>query len=173
MKDLLYKGLEIKDGPYIIRYPRGLGEGTAWRGIPAEIVEIGKSERLLEGSEVAVLALGPVAHRALEAAMRLEKETGKRPSVYNVRFLKPFDLNMMEEISAFKAIITVEDGALIGGLFSEVSEYVSSHGLKSIVKGLGVPDKFISQAPVREQRELCGLDADSIYSSILKLLKNN
>ena len=173
LKDLLYKGLEIKDGPYIIRYPRGLGEGSAWRGIPADMVEIGKSERLLEGSEVAVLALGPVAHRALEAAMRLEKETGKRPSVYNVRFLKPFDLHMMEEISAFKAIITVEDGALMGGLFSEVSEYVSSHGLKSIVKGLGVPDKFISQAPVKEQRELCGLDADSIYSSILKLLKNN
>ena len=148
-KDMLFKGLEIKDGPYIIRYPRGLGEGSAWRGIPAEIVEIGKSERLLEGSEVAVLALGPVAHRTLEAAMRLEKETGKRPSVYNVRFLKPFDLDMMEEISAFKAIITVEDGALKGGLFSEVSEYVASRGLDILVKGAGTPDRFLKTAKPR------------------------
>lgn len=161
-KDLLHKGLEIKDGPYIIRYPRGLGEGIAWRDLPASKVEIGKSEKLLQGSDVAVLALGPVAHRALEAALRIQEETGKCPSVYDVRFLKPFDNKMMEEISSFKAILTVEDGALKGGLFSEVSEYVASRGLEIIVKGAGVPDRFITQDSQAAQRLACGLDADSI-----------
>ena len=169
LKDLLYKGLEIKDGPYIIRYPRGLGEGIAWRDVPASKVEIGKSEKLLQGSDVAVLALGPVAHRALEAASRIQEESGKCPSVYNVRFLKPFDLGMMEEISSFKAILTVEDGALKGGLFSEVSEYVASRGLEIIVKGAGVPDEFIPQDSQAAQRACCGLDTDSIRAALAGL----
>ena len=101
--------------------------------------------------------------------MRLEKETGKRPSVYNVRFLKPFDLDMMEEISAFKAIITVEDGALKGGLFSEVSEYVASRGLDILVKGAGTPDRFIPQDSQTSQRAACGLDADSLLASMRTL----
>ncbi len=165
-KDLLYKGLEIKDGPYIIRYPRGLGEGTAWKDVPASKIEIGKSERLLQGSDVAVLALGPVAHRALEAASRIQEESGKCPSVYNVRFLKPFDLGMMEEISSFKAILTIEDGTMKGGLFSEVSEYVASRGLEIIVKGAGVPDEFIPQDTQAAQRACCGLDTDSIRTTL-------
>ncbi|MBP5172587.1 MAG: 1-deoxy-D-xylulose-5-phosphate synthase [Bacteroidales bacterium] len=173
LKDLLYKGLEITNGPYIIRYPRGLGEGTRWKDLEPSPISIGKGEKLLEGSEVAVLALGPSVNKALEAAGRIKEDTGICPAVYNVRFLKPFDKEILDGLSGFKAILTVEDGSVRGGLFSEVSEYVSSHGLKSIVKGLGVPDKFISQAPVREQRRLCGLDADGIYSSILELLKNN
>jgi len=173
LKDMLYRGLDITKGPYIIRYPRGLGEGVSWRDIPPSTIEIGKSERLLEGKDVAVLALGPVAHRALEAARKIQEETGLCPAVYNVRFLKPLDLAMMEDISGFKAIVTIEDGALKGGLFGEVSEYVASRGLKAIVKGLGVPDEFITQAPVGEQRQRCGLDTESVYSTILKLLKNN
>ena len=173
LKDLLYKGLEVKEGPYIIRYPRGLGEGVEWREEEPSPVEIGKGEKLLNGEDVAILALGPVVNRAVEAAMRLEKEIGKRPSVYNMRFLKPFDTELMEMVSGAKAILTIEDGALKGGLFSEVSEYAASRGLKATVKGLGVPDRFISQAPVGEQRRNCGLDSESIFSELLELFKNN
>ncbi|MBR5661685.1 MAG: 1-deoxy-D-xylulose-5-phosphate synthase [Bacteroidales bacterium] len=169
LKDLLYKGLEITDGPYIIRYPRGLGEKAEWRDIPPSPIEVGKSERLLEGSKVAILALGPSVNRAVEAAGRFKAKTGECPSVYNVRFLKPFDLGMMEEISRFKAIITVEDGALKGGLFSEVSEYVASRGLDILVKGAGIPDHFISQDSQASQRAACGLDTDSIQASLENL----
>ena len=173
LRDMLYKGLEIKDGPYIIRYPRGKGEGVQWRAKEPEPIETGKSERILEGSDVAVLAIGPSCYRALEAARKLEEETGKRPSVYNVRFLKPFDLNMMNELSSFRAVLTVEDGALKGGLFSEVSEYVALHRQGCLVKGLGVPDIFISQATVAEQHQRCGTDCGTILSVLRDLFKNN
>ena len=173
LKDMLYMGLDITDGPLIIRYPRGLGEGVRWKDEEPSAITIGKSEKLLEGSKVAVLAIGPVARRAMEAASRIKEETGKSPAVYNVRFLKPIDLGMMEEISDFETIITLEDGSLKGGLYGEVCEYVSGHGLRATVKGFGAPDRFIAQAPVAEQRKNCGLDSGSIYTELSRLFKNN
>ena len=173
LRDLLWMGLGISDGPYIIRYPRGTGEGVQWRDSEPSKIEAGKAELLLEGSEVAVLALGPSAHRAAEAARRLKEDTGYCPEVWNVRFLKPFDTDMLEHLKDFRAILTIEDGALKGGLFSEVSEYVSSHGMDVIVKGLGVPDRFIPHASAAEQRRSFGLDGEGIYSQLLRLYKNN
>ena len=173
LRDLLWMGLGISDGPYIIRYPRGTGEGVHWRDSEPSKIEAGKAELLLEGSEVAVLALGPSAHRATEAARRLKEDTGYCPEVWNVRFLKPFDTAMLEHLKDFRAILTIEDGALKGGLFSEVSEYVSSHGMDAIVKGIGVPDRFIPHASAAEQRRSFGLDGEGIYSQLLRLYKNN
>lgn len=173
LKDMLYMGLEITDGPYIIRYPRGLGEGVSWKDTIPSRLETGKSEKLMDGSSVAVLALGPVAHRAVDAASRIKKETGRNPIVYNVRFLKPFDMEMMEDVKDCSTIITLEDGALKGGLYDEVCEYVSGHGSKATVKGFGVPDRFMPQATVSQQRKACGLDAESIYSVLSGLFKNN
>ena len=173
LKDMLYMGLEITDGPYIIRYPRGLGEGASWKDAIPSRLEAGKSEKLTDGSSVAVLALGPVVHRAMEAASRIKEETGRNPIVYNVRFLKPFDLEMMEDVKDCGTIITLEDGALKGGLYDEVCEYVSGHGIKATVKGFGVPDRFMPQATVSQQRKACGLDVESIYSVLSGLFKNN
>ena len=173
LRDLLWMGMGISDGPYIIRYPRGTGEGVPWRDSEPSKIEAGKAELLLEGSEVAVLALGPSAHRATEAARRLKEDTGYCPEVWNVRFLKPFDTAMLEHLKDFRAILTIEDGALKGGLFSEVSEYVSSHGMDAIVKGIGVPDRFIPHASAAEQRRSFGLDGEGIYSQLLRLYKNN
>lgn len=166
LKNLLYAGLEIKNGPLIIRYPRGLGEGRDWNNARPEPLTIGKGEKLADGEEVAILALGPVANRAMEAAERLRNETGRGPAIFNVRFLKPFDTAILEEAASFRHIMTLEDGCLKGGLFSEVSEYVASRGLDIEVKGVGIPDKFIAQAQVSRQREACGLNTDKIYSEI-------
>lgn len=171
LKRLLYTGMNIKEGPFVIRYPRGLGEGTDWMNAGPDPMEIGKGERLMDGEKVAVLALGPVANRAVEAAERLRKETGTGPAIFNVIFLKPFDTSILEEAARFRNILTLEDGCLKGGLFSEVSEYVASRGLDITVKGLGIPDRFITQAPVTRQRELCGLDTERIYSEIAGLFQ--
>ena len=173
LKRLLYTGMEIKEGPLVIRYPRGIGEGVGWREAAPEPLAIGKGERLANGEKVAVLALGPVANRAAEAAERLRKETGRGPAIFNVVFLKPFDAAILEEASRFERIITLEDGCLKGGLFSEVSEYVASRGLDIKVTGIGIPDRFIAQAPVTLQREECGLDTERIYSELASLFKNS
>lgn len=173
LKRLLYTGLDIKEGPLVIRYPRGVGEGTDWRRYAPVPMEIGKGERLADGERVAVLALGPVANRAVEAAERLRKETGSGPVIFNVIFLKPFDAAILEEASRFDRIITLEEGSLKGGLFSEVSEYVASRGLDIQVTGIGMPDRFITQATVASQREECGLDAERIYSELAPIFKNS
>ena len=173
LKRLLYTGMKIKEGPLVIRYPRGVGEGVGWRDAAPEPLAIGKGERLANGEKVAVLALGPVANRAAEAAERLRKETGRGPAIFNVVFLKPFDAAILEEASRFERIITLEDGCLKGGLFSEVSEYVASRGLDIKVTGIGIPDRFIAQAPVTLQREECGLDTKRIYSELASLFKNS
>ena len=173
LKRLLYTGLDIKEGPLVIRYPRGVGEGTDWRRSAPVSMEIGKGERLADGERVAVLALGPVANRAVEAAERLRKETGSGPVIFNVIFLKPFDAAILEEASRFDRIITLEEGSLKGGLFSEVSEYVASRGLDIQVTGIGMPDRFITQATVASQREECGLDAERIYSELAPIFKNS
>lgn len=169
LKSLLYAGLGLENGPLIIRYPRGLGEGLDWEGTDPEPMEIGKGEKLTEGNDVAVIALGPVANRAMEAAERLRKETGQGPTIFNARFLKPFDLQILKEATRFKHIVTLEDGCLKGGLYSEVSEYVASCSPGIRVKGLGIPDRFITQAPVGRQREICGLSTERIYSEIKEL----
>lgn len=169
LKRLLYTGMNIKEGPFVIRYPRGLGEGTDWMNARPDPMEIGKGERLMDGEKVAVLALGPVANRAVEAAERLRKETGTGPAIFNVIFLKPFDTSILEEAVRFKRILTLEDGCLKGGLFSEVSEYVASRGLDVEVACAGIPDKFITQAPVALQKEACGLSTERIYSEIERL----
>lgn len=169
LKRLLYTGMNIKEGPFVIRYPRGLGEGTDWMNAGPDPMEIGKGERLMDGEKVAVLALGPVANRAVEAAERLRKETGTGPAIFNVIFLKPFDTSILEEAVRFKRILTLEDGCLKGGLFSEVSEYVASRGLDVEVACAGIPDKFITQAPVSLQKEACGLSTERIYSEIERL----
>ncbi len=169
LKRLLYTGMNIKEGPFVIRYPRGLGEGTDWMNAGPDPMETGKGERLMDGEKVAVLALGPVANRAVEAAERLRKETGTGPAIFNVIFLKPFDTSILEEAVRFKRILTLEDGCLKGGLFSEVSEYVASRGLDVEVACAGIPDKFITQAPVALQKEACGLSTERIYSEIERL----
>ena len=171
LKRLLYTGLNINEGPLVIRYPRGLGEGTDWRLADPDPLQIGKGEKLMDGEQVAVLALGPVANRAVEAAERLRNEAGSCPAIFNIIFLKPFDTDILEEASRFRHIVTLEDGSLKGGLFSEVSEYVASHGLDIEVSGIGIPDKFISQASVTRQREECGLDTERIYSKLSGLFQ--
>lgn len=172
LKDLMYSGLSIKGGPYIIRYPRGCGEGLDWRHHDFETMVPGRGRKLREGSGVAILAAGPCAYRAVEAADRIKAETGTGPAVYDMIYVKPVDKGILEEAaSGFSTILTVEDGCLKGGLFSEVAEYMADRDVK--VHGAGIPDRFIIQDRQDAQREECGIDSGSIYERIVELIKNN
>lgn len=151
------------DCPYIIRYPRGCGEGTDWKAEEAgRYIARGRGEQVLKGSRLAVLALGPSVHRAVEAAKECTVELGFTPAVFNMRFLKPFDENLMDKACGFEALVTVEDGAVKGGLWSEVLEYLCRKGISRPVIPLGIPDRFIGQDSQASQRAECGLDAKGI-----------
>ena len=172
LKQLMYTGLSLKDGPLIIRYPRGIGEGEPWREAPFQALPIGKGEKLLDGEGVAILGLGPVVNRAREAALKYKAETGKAPAVYDMRFLKPLDCAILEVVAGFKSIITVEDGCLKGGLFGAVSEYFAGKADAPLVKGVGIPDRYMTQDTQKAQRAACGLDEDSLLELVRELMKN-
>ena len=171
LKNLMYTGLTMKGGPYIIRYPRGCGEGVDWKDVPFENLLVGRGEKLLEGKDVAILALGPVANRALEAALRHKTDYWVAPSVYDMRWLKPLDTNILEAVSRCRVVITLEDGTLKGGLFSAVCEYFAGRDEAPIVKGLGIPDKFIAQDTQAAQWAECCLDTESIYGILVDVMK--
>ena len=172
LKRLMYTGLKASGGPFIIRYPRGVGEGAPWKEAPYEALPVGKGEKLMDGKSVAVLAIGPVANRALAAAQRFKADYWVGPAVYDMRFLKPLDTEILEEVSRFDAILTLEDGALKGGLYSAVCEYFSLRKDAPLVKGVGIPDSFIQQDSQKNQLADCGLDEESIFDFLRGMMKN-
>ena len=172
LKRLMYTGLSLKDSPLIIRYPRGIGEGVAWQEAPYEELPVGRGEKLLDGKGVAVLGLGPGVNRALAAALRCKEEGMQAPAVYDMRFLKPLDTDILEEVSKFKVLVTIEDGTLKGGLYGAVSEYFAGSSDAPVIKGVGIPDSFIPQDTQKAQRASCGMDEESLYILLAELLKN-
>lgn len=170
LKNAMYTGSLATEGPYIIRYPRGMGEGVDWKDEPYQMLPYGKGECLRDGRGVAILCLGPLASNAVEAAESLDKEGIISPAVYDMRYLKPLDTGIIDEaLEKAGAIITVEDGAVKGGLFGAVSEYVSGLGTGVTVDGIGIPDRFIQHARQSEEWAECGMDAEGIAEKIKKI----
>ncbi len=158
LKDMMYTAMLSDHGPFIIRYPRGNGEGTAWEDHEFALMPEGKGEILLEGTDVAVVGAGPVVNMALKAAFEMKADKGVNPSIYNIRYIKPVDEEMLAEIARkHKVVITVEDGTVVGGLHGVVAEYMSSLPVPVKVRAVGIPDEYISQGTQEELREECGL----------------
>ena len=172
LRRLMYTALEYPGGPFFIRYPRGAAEGVEWEKAEPQTFPIGKGEKLMDGKGVAVLAIGPVANRALEAARRHKTDYWVGPAVYDMRFLKPLDPDIMDEVAGYKAILTVEDGCLKGGLYGAVSEYFATMPDAPVIKGVGIPDRFVVQDTQKSQREECGLDAESLLDLLREMMKN-
>ena len=169
LKNLLYTAANTEHGPFVIRYPRGYGEGCKWKEAPFRILEPGKAEELAEGDSVAVIATGPCVSTALKAAAEFPGKVG----VYDFRYLKPFDSRMLEKLArAYRYIVTIEDGCLKGGLYGEVCECCASLGLSIPISGIGIADEFVAHATQAEQRALYGLDKESIVKKIQNLLEN-
>ncbi len=168
LKNLMYSASQHQEGPYIIRYPRGCGEGTDWRNSTFKNIDLGTGTRLRDGKNILILALGHCANRALEAA-----EQAGTGCVWDVRFLKPLDKHIKTEIESGKYthIITVEDGAIHGGLFSAVAEIASAANIDCKVHPLGIEDEFIHQGKQSIQRSKCGLTTDKILAKILEISK--
>ena len=153
------------DGPFAIRYPRGKGEGISADGAP-RILEIGRGEKLREGSDIVFISTGPIAAEVRKAIEQLEAE-GIDAAHYDMKFVKPLDTTLLREAAAKGvAIITVEDGTVIGGLGSAVADFLIQEGYGRLpIKKIGVGDRFIAQGSVAELRRLCGMDSQSIAAA--------
>lgn len=165
LKNMMYSAMLAEKGPYIIRYPRGYGEGVDWQGADFSVLEPGKGECLRKGDTIAVVCAGPVACRATKVADELKAESGWSPSIYNIRYIKPLDTELLEDLCRnYEEIITVEDGTIIGGLYGSVCEYAASLDVNIKIRGIGIPDRYINQATQEEQRSECGLTEERLKS---------
>ncbi|MBR6375702.1 MAG: 1-deoxy-D-xylulose-5-phosphate synthase [Alloprevotella sp.] len=167
LRRLMFTAQKPEKGTFVIRYPRGRGRIADWR-CPLEEIPIGKGRKMREGSDIAVVTLGPIGNLAADAIQALSKQPGA-PSVahYDLRFLKPLDEEMLHEIGEnFSRIVTVEDGVRMGGMGSAVLEWMADHGYKPEVKRLGLPDTFVEHGTVPELQSIVGIDAESIRKAI-------
>lgn len=165
LRHLMYTAQLPQSGPFVIRYPRGRGVQTDWRKTMQE-VKIGMGRCLAEGNGTAVLTLGPVGNITAEVVRELAAK-GLRVAHFDMRFLKPLDEEILQNVGEnFQRVVTIEDGALCGGLGSAVLEYFADHKMHPTVVRLGLPDRFIEHGKPEELRQLIGMDKDSIRKAI-------
>ena len=169
LRKLMYTAQLPDMGPFVIRYPRGRGVLTDWR-CNLEAIPVGKGRMLKDGKDLAVISLGPIGYKAKKSIERVESEKNVSIAHYDLRFVKPLDYEMLDSIGKrFKKILTIEDGVLAGGVGSAVMEFMSDNGYDVSIKRIGIKDNFVQHGSVDELYKICGLDEDSIYSSIIQL----
>ncbi len=159
---------EHLSGPVAIRYPRGRTPVTE----ESSPVVYGKGVRLLSGDKVAVLSLGALGNTAMEAIKALRDAGKGEIALYDMRWLKPLDEELLTEVaSRYETIVTLEDGMVAGGLGSAVLEWMADHGYAKRVVRLGVHDQFVEHGSTRELYQLLKLDKDGLCESLLQVLE--
>ena len=164
LRNLMYTAQLPNKGTFVIRYPRGNGVHAEWR-TPMKEVAVGTGRCLREGTELAIISFGPIGNEVVKVID--EMPTTKSVAHYDLRFVKPLDENMLQEIgNRFKKIITIEDGVRNGGMGSAVLEWLNDHKFYPQMVRMGLPDAFVEHGSVAQLRQLVGLDADSIRKEI-------
>jgi len=167
LRNLMYTAQLDGKGPFVIRYPRGHGVLTDWRNAFEEI-PVGTGRRLKDGKDMAVLTVGPIGNEAAKAVAEFEAGNGGvEVAHYDMRFIKPMDERLLEEIGRrYDRIITVEDGVRAGGFGSAVLEWMEDHGFSPRIKRLGLPDRFVEHGTVAQLQRITGIDKESIMRAI-------
>ena len=170
LRRLMYTAQLPGKGTFVIRYPRGCGVLTDWR-CPFEEIEVGTGRKLRDGTDIAILSIGPIGNTVEEAIKEIQEKTEPQLSIahYDMRFLKPLDEKMLKEIGErFKRIITIEDGVRNGGLGSAVLEWMNDHGYHPAITRMGLPDEFVEHGTVQELRHIVGIDKEAILKELAK-----
>jgi 1-deoxy-D-xylulose-5-phosphate synthase len=151
-----------QDHPVAVRYPRGAGVGVPVSDTLEEL-PWGRGEVRRRGARVAILAFGTLLHPALAAAEKLDA------TVADMKFIKPLDVELVLELArTHEAIVTVEEGATMGGAGSAVGEALAAAGLAVPMLQLGLPDRFVEHGDPGKLLALCGLDAAGIERAVLE-----
>lgn len=169
LRNLMFTAqLDSVQQPFSIRYPRGNGVMPEWK-TPFKEIEIGKGRLVKEGDDVAILSIGHIGNLALDAAQKLDL-TGISTALYDMRFVKPLDEELLHTIfSKFKKIITIEDGTIVGGMGTAILEFMAEHGYTAEVKMLGMPDAIIEHGEQNELYTECGYDVPAIIKTAQQL----
>jgi 1-deoxy-D-xylulose-5-phosphate synthase len=164
-RDMLYTAYQ-HDGPSAVRYPRGAGPEVNIRK-EMNLIPLGKAKKCVDGKKLAILSFGSMLSLAKDVA----NETGA--SVIDMRFVKPLDENIINELAlSHKVLITLEEGVISGGAGSAVNEYLNAAGLSVPVINLGLPDKFIEHGNPAQLLSDAGLDKEGIILKIEQFLKS-
>lgn len=167
LRRLMYTAQLPGKGPFVIRYPRGRGVLVDWE-CPLEEIPVGTGRKLKEGKDLAVISIGPIGNKAAAAIARAEAESDISIAHYDLRFVKPLDEELLHEVgSNFRHILTVEDGVIQGGMGSAVLEFMSDHGYTPAAKRIGIPDEFVQHGTIAELYQLCEMDENGIYKTIM------
>ncbi|NLX73015.1 MAG: 1-deoxy-D-xylulose-5-phosphate synthase [Bacteroidales bacterium] len=170
LRNLMYTAQLPNKGPFVIRYPRGVGSNEDWRH-PFSEIDTGKGRCLRRGKKVAVLTLGPLGVKVARVCKELAQQ-GIEVGHYDVRFVKPLDEQMLHEVfSSYTTVLTIEDGAIAGGMGSAILEFMSENGYQCKVKRLGIPDRFVEHGSQMALYKEIGLDMESIRGLIEELAK--
>ena len=170
LRRLMYTAQLPGKGAFVIRYPRGRGVLCDWR-CPLTEIAVGTGRKLKDGSDAAVLTIGPIGNLALKAIAELEHDTpGLSVAHYDMRFLKPLDENLLDEIATrYSRIVTVEDGVRAGGMGSAVLEWMADHGFSPLITRLGLPDSFVEHGTVPQLMHITGIDKEGIKEAIVRM----
>jgi 1-deoxy-D-xylulose-5-phosphate synthase len=171
LQHMVFSGSRL-DRPVFIRFPKEPGRGVP---LDAEFREIplGQAEVLRSGGSVLLLAVGPLAYRALDAAEKLAREDGIEATVVNVRFLKPLDRERIFALaSAVSKIVTIEDGVARGGFASIIhEEFLARGGDRHEFLTLAVGEECLPLASREELLAHSGLDAAGIYRRVREFVQ--
>jgi 1-deoxy-D-xylulose-5-phosphate synthase len=169
LRNLMYTAQLPNKGPFSIRYPRGNGRFVDWKS-PLQEIEIGTGRKIKEGSDVAILTIGHVGNFAVDAASDLQEE-GYNVGIYDMRFVKPLDNNLLDEVfQKYDKVITVEDGCIQGGFGSAVLEYMVDQEYAAKVIRLGIPDLYVEHGTQAELWKECNYDKDAIKETVKKIV---
>ena len=165
LRRLMYTAQQPDKGTFVIRYPRGRGRLIDWK-CQLEEIEVGTGRRIREGESIAILSIGPIGNIVEEAI----EEMNLNIAHYDMRFLKPLDSKLLQEVGEqFKTIVTVEDGAREGGMGSAVLEWMADNGYTPRIVRLGLSDKFVEHGTVEQLYEACGINKDAIKKVIYQI----
>lgn len=165
LRDMMYTASEYEEASWAIRYPRGRGTGMDIREDFRKI-EIGKGQKLRDGDRIAVLSFGPIGKYATEAASLLSEE-GIEIGHYDMRFAKPLDTGMIDEVSEqYDHIITLEDGTVLGGFGSAVAEYLAEKEHRPTLRIMGIPDEIIEHGTQEELHAEIGIDVNGLIAAV-------
>ena len=168
-RHLLYTALNITEKPFSIRYPKANSVEFDETG-QMELLPIGSWETCQQGSDVAVLAVGPLVYTALDAAQNLAS-IGITCEVINCRFIKPMDTAYLDSIkSKFSKVITLEEGTATGGFGDGVASWLLENGFSGTLKRLGLPDTFVEHGSRDQILTMLGLDANGIAKTIQEMV---